>query len=82
MDKNEIVRRYKWFRVLRGISEMFFSMLLFYMPFVCIPLFVYIFLDLYLYELGLYVLSIFFLIAYFILGPIMLIGALKKKFGH
>ena len=42
MDKNEIVRKYKWFRVLRGILEMFFYMLFFFIIPVCISILMYI----------------------------------------
>ena len=42
MDKNEIVRKYKWFRVLRGIFEMFFYMLFLFIIPVCISILMYI----------------------------------------
>jgi len=42
MDKNEIVRKYKWFRVLRGILEMSFYMLFFFIIPVCISILMYI----------------------------------------
>lgn len=42
MDKNEIVRKYKWFRVLRGIPEMFFYMLFIFIIPVCISILMYI----------------------------------------
>ncbi len=42
MDKNEIVRKYKRFRVLRGIPEMFFYMLFIFIIPVCISILMYI----------------------------------------
>ena len=42
MDKNEIVRKYKCFRVLRGILEMFFYRLFFFIIPVCISILMYI----------------------------------------
>lgn len=42
MDKNEIVRKYKRLRVLRGISEMFFYMLFLFIIPVCISILMYI----------------------------------------
>ena len=56
MDKNEIVRKYKWFRVLRGIPEMFFYMLFCFIIPVCISIFMVIidyFLDLHLHMMAL-----------------------------
>lgn len=67
MDKNEIVRKYKWFRVLRGIPEMFFYMLFCFIIPVCISIFMFIidyFLDL---DLHMMVLEIPYIVTLFII---------------
>ena len=67
MDKNEIVRKYKWFRVLRGIPERFFYMLFCFIIPVCISIFMFIidyFLDL---DLHMMVLEIPYIVTLFII---------------
>ena len=80
MDKNEIVRKYKWFRVLRGIFEMSFYMLFFFIIPVCISILMYIIGVIILRFLDLDVLAAdkFLNISFYITFGIMIFGELKN----